>query len=54
VLADEEHAGRLVVDLAAYLDFVDQMDSELDELVGRWIHLAAPRALKRTKGKLQS
>ena len=54
VLADEEHAGRLIVDLAAYLDFVEEMDSEFDELVGRWIHLAAPLALRRTTRKLRS
>ena len=48
VLAVQQRAGRLVVGLAAYLDFDEEMDSELDELVGRWIHLAAPAALRRT------
>jgi hypothetical protein len=33
----------------AYRQFTDWLDSELEQLVARWQHLAAPRATERCR-----
>ena len=52
-LSADERLGLPVVSGDAYAPFGEWLDSELDILVARWGHLAAPRvALLRTRGGL--
>jgi hypothetical protein len=38
ILSDEEPAGRIVVDLDAFLRFTAQLDASLAELEAKWAH----------------
>ena len=51
VLADEVTSGQIHVSLETFIDFCARMEEALDELEGRWKHLAAPNAgvLRRSK-----
>jgi hypothetical protein len=41
---DEDRAFVLLYDSVAFAEFEQAMDGLLESLVGRWVHLAAPRA----------
>jgi hypothetical protein len=41
---DEDQAFVLLYDSVAFAKFEQAMDGMLEVLVGRWVHLAAPRA----------
>jgi hypothetical protein len=41
---DEDRAFVVLYDSIAFADFEQAMDEMLEALVGRWVHLAAPRA----------
>jgi hypothetical protein len=41
---DEDQAFVLLYDSVAFAEFEQAMDGMLEVLVGRWVHLAAPRA----------
>jgi hypothetical protein len=41
---DEDQAFVLLYDSLAFAEFEQSMDGMLEVLVGRWVHLAAPRA----------
>lgn len=44
ILCDDEGAGRIVVDLEAFVRYGTQLDASLAELEAKWSHLApAPR-----------
>lgn len=43
ILCDDEGAGRIVVDLEAFVRYVTQLDASLAELEAKWSHLAPAR-----------
>lgn len=47
VLCDDVGAGRIVVDLDAFVRYCGRMDASLAELESKWQHLAPPSATRR-------
>jgi len=44
VLTNDSATGRITVDMEAFFDFSFWMAEELEDLVQRWRHKAAPRS----------
>lgn len=47
-LTNEKALGRIAVDMEAFFDFSFWMAEELEDLVGKWSHTAAPHANRCT------
>ena len=45
LLIDNLATGKIRIQLDAYVQFNEKMDRELEKLVGRWKHTAAPQAV---------
>jgi hypothetical protein len=43
-LGDDDAFGRVHVELAAFCEFDGWIDSQTEQLIARWLHLAAPGA----------
>jgi hypothetical protein len=48
-LGEDEPFGRLHVELAAFCEFDAWIDSRTQQLIDRWVHLAAPNS-NRSRG----
>ncbi|MFT7640936.1 MAG: hypothetical protein ACI9G1_002680 [Pirellulaceae bacterium] len=45
LLSDNVATGKIHINLDAYIQFCEKMDQQLEKLVDRWKHTAAPRAV---------
>ncbi len=45
-LGEGEIFGRIHVDLVAYCEMDAWMDAQVEQLIARWLHLAAPGAAR--------
>jgi hypothetical protein len=52
-LGEDEPFGRLHVELAAFCDFDAWIDAQTQQLIDRWVHLAAPNS-NRSRGACAS
>jgi hypothetical protein len=50
VLTAEEGTGKIVVSMEAFFEFSFELAEDLEDLVARWRHVAAPRASSTHRG----
>jgi hypothetical protein len=53
ILRDEMTGTHLAVQLGAYVSFSGALDRELQRLVAKWQHLAAPRSQLATRPRFR-
>jgi hypothetical protein len=49
VLCDKVGLGRLQVELEAFFDFSFSLAEDLEDLVGKWRHIAAPKEIEQQR-----